>query len=322
MKKNTPVAVVNKNYNLILKLNKHLFPHMGLMNLYEWRKRRHIQETDKYFISIDYFTQNKYFIGDLSDKIAWDVRYASLKDDYWFKPVKSNLKWEDVNFFGNKYGFGIKQYQYCVGREGFENIETEKYTPDNTTIGFSKKFWKKIDNENYLCKGIVNWDFLNTLDVLNQMRSNYGLEKINVVQYKLYKFNEGHGGKVCKCFTTENLSFVELPFMINKKTDTSIEGIIKKFSKVKNFRGYIEMLVLGAYLTDTTIDMFDIGFLCDERNEIVSYAPIIDSKQNDDGTCYVPFDEEENKEKLKKFIDTIEWFDFEKYEKMKEAMQE
>ena len=73
----------------------------------------------------------------------------SLSDCYWIKPIGSELKWEDINFFKNTFSLDMGDVMFGTIKPG-SNMDL--CSPDNTTEGCLKKRWIKTDGKRYLIK--------------------------------------------------------------------------------------------------------------------------------------------------------------------------
>jgi hypothetical protein len=74
----------------------------------------------------------------------------SLSDQYWARPETSELKWENVNFFGNAFSEDVGDILFG---QIPENDEFSLMSPDNTSDGWLRKKWKIIDGKRCLIKG-------------------------------------------------------------------------------------------------------------------------------------------------------------------------
>ena len=73
----------------------------------------------------------------------------SLSDCYWIKPVDSELKWEDINFFDNPLSLDMGDMLLDIIKP---SNDLDLCSPDNTTEGCLKKRWTIIDGKRYLIK--------------------------------------------------------------------------------------------------------------------------------------------------------------------------
>ena len=77
----------------------------------------------------------------------------SLSDQYFLKPVKSNITYDNVNFFDNDFDFA--EFMEASLSKNSKTIVREESlkTPNNTTDGMLKKAWIIENNIRYLLKG-------------------------------------------------------------------------------------------------------------------------------------------------------------------------
>ena len=76
----------------------------------------------------------------------------SLSDQYWMKPVDSELKWKNINFFENDFSDDVGNILF--GRPAAQGIDL--MSPCNTSDGWLKKKWVMIDSKRYLVKAGSN----------------------------------------------------------------------------------------------------------------------------------------------------------------------
>lgn len=66
----------------------------------------------------------------------------SLSDQYWVKPINSDLIWESVNFYDNDFSEDVGDILFGKAT----SLKKVNYnSPDNTTDGSLKKRWKIIN---------------------------------------------------------------------------------------------------------------------------------------------------------------------------------
>ena len=68
----------------------------------------------------------------------------SLSDQYWLKPLNSNIKYEDINFFDNDFDYA--EFMEASLSKNCSYIKNARVliTPNNTTDGMLKKALKRI----------------------------------------------------------------------------------------------------------------------------------------------------------------------------------
>ena len=148
------------------------------------------------------------------------------------------------------------------------------------------------------------------MKILNEMRVQNGLKEVKCVKYKPH-IVDGYECFSTECFTNENLSYVDLPSALKSREKCSIQDVIHQFSYVDGFSDYLEFIILNAFLTTGYVDIYDVGFLCNEKNEIVSVAPVMEAVLKLNKDDFTPFTN--TREELIEFIKNISWFDKDVY---------
>ena len=74
----------------------------------------------------------------------------SLSDQYWIRPVNSDLTWNKINFFENAFSDDIGDVLFGAKKKA---NALDFSSPDNTSEGNLKKRWKIIDGKRCLIKG-------------------------------------------------------------------------------------------------------------------------------------------------------------------------
>ena len=76
----------------------------------------------------------------------------SLSDTYWAKPIKADIKWDEINFYENSFSED-------VGKALFGNLDSQNISnislisPDNTSDGWLQKKWIIDNGKRVLIKG-------------------------------------------------------------------------------------------------------------------------------------------------------------------------
>ncbi|GHV40865.1 hypothetical protein FACS1894187_22160 [Synergistales bacterium] len=73
----------------------------------------------------------------------------SLSDQYWIRPVNSDLAWGKVNFFENSFSEDMGNVLFGRGGDGKISL----LSPNNTSDGWLRKKWIIADDKRYLVKG-------------------------------------------------------------------------------------------------------------------------------------------------------------------------
>ncbi|MDE5858873.1 MAG: HipA domain-containing protein [Oscillospiraceae bacterium] len=127
----------------------------------------------------------------------------SLSDVYWVKPKGSNIKWEDVNFFGNTFSSDMSDILFeTIKKDADFNL----CSPDNTTDGCLKKKWQIIDGKRCLIKG-GNDAF--SQQPFNEVIASRIMDRLDIphIPYEIY-WQDGYPYSVCETFVTPETELI------------------------------------------------------------------------------------------------------------------
>lgn len=227
----------------------------------------------------------------------------SLNDCYWIKPTKSNLKWEEVNFFTNDFDVAINKL-YCDTLKD-NQVYNFKGTPNNTTQGQLRKVWEIENGKRILFKksnGITKTDVVNEKVVSDYL----DLCEIDHIKYTIREKYNGLGS-FCENACNENLEFISFNdyisnnFNINLSEQENINNFINKLSKNNSqLRSDFEnMILIDILFSNTDRHWGNFGFLRDVNTlKIVKTMPIFDN-----GFCLMG---SEPDDMFKKYFDDTE----------------
>ena len=242
MNKNTEVLVANydegikgfsdiieiKNINyapLILKQAYEKDNHFRL-NLNNWFKGRGIPASrDK--LDILLARLNISTPEELLDK-AFGL---SLSDQYWIRPVDSNIHYEDINFFDHDFdSIEFLEISFSNDSKTISSQNSLK-TPNNTTDGMLKKAWIIENNKRYLLKGGYKNDILQPF---NEVLASMICERLgfNHVVYTLDVVKDKVVSK-CECFINKDTEFVPA---------SQIMAQVEKHQNEEDYDEYIKIL--------------------------------------------------------------------------------
>ena len=85
-----------------------------------------------------------------SFKLSFKGHGLSLSNHYWFKKEDENLKYEDINFFTNKWDDSFARAVLSEDYKALENVDLN--VPDIVTPGWGVKGWLCEENGPVLCK--------------------------------------------------------------------------------------------------------------------------------------------------------------------------
>lgn len=205
MNQEIPVAEleINETFGRIQQLTKSINPeYLPLLVTYQkdkewalqtWLQSRSIPKTRKNFSAL--------LEGAgvaTADALSIKSLGLNLSDQYWFKPVDSNLQWKDVNLFQNDF---LPQ-RFSVQK----NVQGSSYSPDVSSNGELPKFWTIKNDKRYLYKestapyyqqGYNEVYASKLLDVMDVPHVKYSLDTIKDVTYS-----------VCETFITPETEYV------------------------------------------------------------------------------------------------------------------
>lgn len=186
----------------------------------------------------------------------------SLSDEYWFKPEKSDIKWEDINYFDNNYDsaiFADAMYGSGAGEALSQASSNKSYkTPNNTSNGQLRKVWIKRQGENYLYKGAGT---IHNFEPINEVLASKICEILEVPHVE-YDIDIIRGKRqdtlvsVCKCAINKNEEIIpaysilteEIDKVTKSENDYYIYLEILKKHNVPNEEEYLQKMFLLDYI--------------------------------------------------------------------------
>lgn len=131
-----------------------------------------------------------------SFELAFKGHGLSLSNHYWFKRIGEELKYDDINFFSNKWD---DSFARSVLNGKYE--ELSKYdlnVPDIVTQGWAVKGWIYDNGPKLIKLGIVKDQYEDSLgEVLASRLASRILKEDEVLKYDLVKVGDKYGS-ICK----------------------------------------------------------------------------------------------------------------------------
>lgn len=205
----------------------------------------------------------------------------SLSDQYWIKPLESDIAWKDVNFFNNDFSEDIGDILF--GKK--LNKKTLDYnSPDNTSDGFLKKRWKIINGKRCLLKS-GSAPFMQ--QPFNEVIASKIMERLGIshIPYSVFLDEDGEPYSVCEDFITEDTELISAwRIMQSRKQDNNTSKYqhyvncceelgIKKICQSLN-----EMIVVDYIIANEDRHFNNFGLIRNaDTLEFISPAPIFDS---------------------------------------------
>ena len=207
----------------------------------------------------------------------------SLSDQYWLKPIDSNLKYDDINFFDNDFDYAEFLEASLSLNSKIVKKETSLITPNNTTDGMLKKAWIIEDGTRYLLKGGYKNEILQPF---NEVLASMICDKLgfNHVPYTLDVYKDTVVSK-CPCFINKDTELITAHQIRNdmKRHDNTddYEEYIKKLEEngISNAREKIEnMYILDFLIMNEDRHLNNFGIIRDVNTlKWLDVAPIFDN---------------------------------------------
>lgn len=204
----------------------------------------------------------------------------SLSDQYWMKPLHSELEWKSINFFENDFSDDVGNILFGQPATG----DVDLMSPCNTSDGWLKKKWKIMDSKRCLIKGGSNPYMQEPVNEVFGTRLHQRLHCEKYVPYWLM-MEKGIPYSVCENFIdphTELVNAVSINRSMKKKSQfSSYEHFINACEQlgiagIKKFLDY--MLVFDYLMANTDRHFGNFGVIRNvDTLEWVGPAPIFDS---------------------------------------------
>ena len=152
----------------------------------------------------------------------------SLSDQYWLKPINSEVLYEDINFFTNPFN-SVDFYNAT-----FFDISSDKldfFTPNNTSDGLLKKTWIVENDVRYLLKGGYRKSMQ---EPINERLATMVCEALgfNHTPYEVVRHKDKLMSK-CRCFIDENTELITADKLFTNN---------QKPNNVSDYQHYINIL--------------------------------------------------------------------------------
>ena len=127
----------------------------------------------------------------------------SLSDQYWIRPIHSDIQWSEINFFEHSFSEDVGNILF--GRES-SSAQMSLMSPDNTSDGWLKKKWKIIDGKRCLIKGGSG---ATQQEPYNEVLASRIMERLSIphVPYRLL-VEDDYPYSVCEDFITPQTELI------------------------------------------------------------------------------------------------------------------
>ncbi len=291
MNKNRRLADIKLSLNghiegIVKIYDKEAFP-IGIFNnvvqdkdiigekLDRWWKFRNIPASRD---DLSFFLQISGF--ETTSALAMKSLGLSLSDQYWIKPINSELQWLDVNFFTNDFSEDLGDIFFT---HKLSSPKINPLSPDASCNGWLKKKWKIIESKRYLAKAGSAPFFQ---EPFNEVIASKIMTEIGVVHidYELI-FEYNRPLSLCPNFINENTEYVPayaVCSVLPKKSGDSLYAHFLRcteYLKIPNVQDYMDNLFIVDFLIENTDRHYgNFGFIRDVNSlKFLGAAPVFDS---------------------------------------------
>lgn len=215
-----------------------------------------------------------------SEQLLLKCYGLSLSDQYWMKPMDSELEWININFFDNNFSDDVGNILF--GQPASQDIDL--MSPCNTSDGWLKKKWKIINGKRCLIKAGSNPFMQEPINEVFGTRLHQRLGCKNYVSYNVL-LEDGIPYSVCENFidtNTELVNAVSINRSIKKRSQySSYEHFMNACEKlgIPGMKEFIDYMLVFDYLMANTDRHFgNFGAIRNVQTlEWIGPAPVFDS---------------------------------------------
>ena len=195
------------------------------------------------------------------------VNAATITDNYWIKPLDSQLKYEDVRFSDDYFaGLALKGSYASFNRAA--NSKRSK-TPELTNIGSFEKCWKLIDGKWWMFKSANHNEQFSELFI-------YKLGKALGMNMAVHE----RGNKCVKTLDFTHSASVNFEpaftFMGDNEDYADIAETLKKLCP-QSVEDFVKMIFLDTIVANPDRHTANFGLLCNTKTgELTGFAPVFD----------------------------------------------
>lgn len=204
----------------------------------------------------------------------------SLSDQYWMKPEKSAVSWQEVNFFQNEFSEDVGDV--LLGKKE-KKADFDFHSPDNTSDGCLKKRWKLINGKRCLLKA-GSTPFLQ--QPFNEVIATAFMERLGIpyVSYSLL-WDGDVPYSVCEDFVTADTELVSAWRVMQtrkRENNTSVYRHYLNCCEEMEVPGVVpaldQMIVLDYLIANEDRHQNNFGLLRNaDTLEWIGAAPVFDS---------------------------------------------
>ena len=216
-----------------------------------------------------------------ADELLMKSYALSLSDQYWIKPCESKLKYKDVNFFDNDFGYS--DFLDITFSNTNINRKISLMTPNNTTDGRLKKTWIIENGKRILIKGGYKD---NPIAPLNELLASMICDALGIkhVSYELDVINDKIVSK-CEDFIDEDTEFITAHSILKDELTGNYKEIYERYIEILESNGISDardnledMIFLDYLIMNVDRHLNNLGIIRNVNTlKWISVAPIFDS---------------------------------------------
>lgn len=202
--------------------------------------------------------------------VALRVNAAKITDNYWVKPLDSDLCYKDTRFKDDK--FSDLAFKGEFGKFDPNGDYSKARTPELTNTGFNEKCWKRIKGEWWLQKRVSDNErfsemFASELGEIMGIPTARCIKGKGCIKSKDFTQNASVNYEPAYSFIDENMNYIDVISRLDKLAPHLIPD-------------YIRMLVLDALIDNRCRDTSSFGILRDTTDgHIISFAPLFNHNE-------------------------------------------
>ena len=284
---NNRYTLYNKNKRILdfhCERNEHDEVHFVTDKEYPEKKPFNFQSID-YWVGNRRAPRNRAHINEILRKcgcldLEGFIRFtygASLNDTFWVKPEESDLTWERVSFYRNKFDENIAKIAFDGGLMG-DGLSSP--SPELITDGTVAKCWRRIGDDVVLLKRGAKLSKNEEIYGYGPFSEKYSFELAqhicqNPLEYDVIKYH-AKIASVCKLFCDENVSYAPTAYVLGEKA--KFKECLEFFESIGYGENFREMIVLDALTFNEDRHLKNFGVLFDaDTLDILGMAPVFDN---------------------------------------------
>ena len=259
----------------------------------------------------------------------------SLSDQYWIRPIHSDIQWSEINFFEHSFSEDVGNILF--GR-GSSSAQMSLMSPDNTSDGWLKKKWKIIDGKRCLIKGGSG---ATQQEPYNEVLASRIMERLSIphVPYRLL-VEDDYPYSVCEDFITPQTELISAWYIMQTMKKPNNVSVYQHYlncceaAGIPGIRDSLDRMMVVDYLIANE-DRHQNNFGVVRNAETLEYlgaAPLFDSGTSlwfDKPTAMIgskeklsckPF-KNSHKEQIK-LVTSFDWLDLNALQGIEEELRE